>query len=52
MANKLTLSIVYDHLDRATQAANLATLETGRYWTAIHSDKVNGWIISDCYHPR
>lgn len=45
------LTIIYDTLDEATASANTKTKETNRYWTAIHDDHVNGWIITDRYHP-
>jgi hypothetical protein len=43
---------IYNTLDAATLAANIKTKETGRYWTAIHDDYVNGWKITDRYHPQ
>lgn len=45
------ISPIYNTLDEATASANTMTKQTGRYWTAIHDDRVNGWIITDRYHP-
>jgi hypothetical protein len=43
---------IYNTLAEATKAANAMTKEQGRYWTAIHDDRVNGWKITDRYHPK
>ena len=42
---------IYDTQAEATAAANAKTKEQSRYWTAIHDDRINGWKITDRYHP-
>lgn len=45
------LTPIYNTFDEATAAANIMTKERGRYCTAIHDNRVNGWIVTDRYHP-
>jgi hypothetical protein len=42
---------IYDTFEEASTSANIMTKELGRYCTAIHDDRVNGWIVTDRYHP-
>lgn len=46
------IRIIHNTLAEATKAANAVTKEQSRYWTAIHDDRVNGWKITDRYHPK
>ncbi|MDO8940869.1 MAG: hypothetical protein Q7U98_17075 [Methylicorpusculum sp.] len=43
--------VYYPTLDKANEAANARTKQTGRYWTAIRSYYGTSWIITDIYHP-
>ena len=44
------LKIIYPSFESATNAANIKTRESCRYWTALRYD-ADGWYITSFYHP-